>query len=314
MQKVKTVFMFPGQGSQYPQMGRELFANHKVFRHWMEKLDRLAREVVGRSIVETIYSAGKHEILDRTLITHPAIFMVEYALSQCLLSEGIEPDLTLGASLGSFAAAALAGHLDIEDALAAVIQQAIAFENTCARGGMIAVLARRELLGQSVVFDLAEFAADNFATHFAIAAPEARLGDIEAELRSRDVAYQRLPVSFAFHSRWSEPAQFPFEAFMRLIPRRRCELPVVCCQQAVVLDILPNDFFWRVVRAPIRLRDTITKLEEQGPYRYIDVGPSSVMATFAKYIVSPSSKSTMHKILTPYGQDQQNLTALHKVY
>ncbi|SAL32844.1 MmpIII [Caballeronia udeis] len=312
MSVLKTVFMFSGQGSHYFQMGRELFDTHHVFRHWMTRLDRLAQEMAGGPIIDAIYSAGKDEIFDRTLLTHPAIFMIEYSLAQCLLGEGIAPDLTLGASLGSFAAATLAGCMSVEDALAAVIQQAITFEDTCERGGMIAVLADRALYSNSTLAATSELAADNFATHFAVAARQAHLHAIESELRTREIMHQRLAVSFAFHSRWIDQAQAPFTTFMRSIPcvKGTLTLPLVCCDQAAVLSELPPDFFWRAVRNQIRLRETIAQLESQGTYRYIDVGPSGTMATFVKYALPPASASTAHAILTPFGQDRKHLAAL----
>ncbi|MGO4779982.1 hypothetical protein AB4084_31365, partial [Lysobacter sp. 2RAB21] len=93
---------------------------------------------------------------------------------------------------------------------------------------------------------------------------------------------------------------------MHSVPRGRGHLPLVCCEQAAVLTDLPDDFFWRAVRRPIRLRDTIAQLESQGPHRYIDVGPSGTMATFAKYALPAGSASTVHPALTPYGQDLKN--------
>src|ERR1700733_6256349 len=77
-----TVFMFSGQGSQYFQMGRVLFEKNDTFRHWMVQLDDVARKLLGRSVIDALYSSfhGKGDPFDRTLLTHPAIFMVEYTL------------------------------------------------------------------------------------------------------------------------------------------------------------------------------------------------------------------------------------------
>jgi acyl transferase domain-containing protein len=121
---MSTVFMFPGQGSQFFRMGVPLFEGHRVFREWMTRLDDLAHALSGQRVVEAMHGSPMSAVFDRTLLTHPAIFMVEYSLAQCLRHEGVEPDATLGASLGSFAAAAVSGHLDVEDALAAVVEQA----------------------------------------------------------------------------------------------------------------------------------------------------------------------------------------------
>lgn len=310
MSHPRTVFMFSGQGSHYYQMGRELFDADDVFRHWMMTLDGLGRRLCGRSVIDALYSSSKAEVFDRTLLTHPAIFMVEYSLAQRLIDAGVEPDMTLGASLGSFAAATVAGFIDMQEAMAAVIHQALTFEDRCERGGMIAVLADPALFSEAFLSDRSELAGVNFASHFAVSAPQRDLGEIEAALRSRDVTHQRLAVSFAFHSQWIDEAQAPFESFMRSIPCAPGRLPLMCCRQAAALGELPHDFFWRVVREPIRFRDAVARLEEDGAHRYIDVGPAGTMATFVKYALPATSHSTAHAILTPYGRDRKNLATL----
>lgn len=307
---VATVFLFSGQGSQSYQMGKELYAQNGVFRDWMLHLDGLARQASGKRVLEAIYGSARSEVFDRTLLTHPAIFMVEYALAQCLIHDGIRPDLVLGASLGSFAAAAVAGYIGLEEAMQAVVEQARAFEDSCERGGMIAVLAEPILFEESFLCRHSEMVGINLNNHFAVAAPQHELDGIEAELRRRGVIHQRLAVSFAFHSRWVDNAREQFVAFMGSVPVHPGRLPLVCCAQAAALTTLPYDFFWRMVRQPIHFKTTIDRLEQSGPYRYIDVGPSGTMATFVKHGLPASSRSTAHAILTPFGRDRKNLDAL----
>ena len=308
----ETVFMFSGQGSQYFQMGRELFEKNDTFRDWMVRLDDIARRASGRSVIETLYSdsQGKGDPFDRTLLSHPAIFMVEYSLAQTLIHAGVSPDIVLGVSVGSFAAAAVAGFLDVDDALTAVTRQAMALEECCEAGGMIAVLGDPALFSEDFLGGRSELAAVNFASHFVVSARRTELAEIEAGLRRRGVAYQRLPVSFAFHSQWMDKAKGPFESFMRSIACERGRLPLVCCDQTAILSDLVDGFFWDVVRHPIRFRETIARLEQQAPRRYIDVGPAGTLATFLKYGLPGTTASTLHAILTPFGADQRNLAAV----
>lgn len=311
MPAVKTVFMFSGQGSQYFQMGRELFKTNDIFHDWMTRLDTIAKKLTGDSVIGTLYSdaSRKGDSFDRTLLTHPAIFMVEYALAQALIHAGVLPDMVLGASMGSFAAATVAGFIEVEDALASVVHQAIALEE-CERGGMIAVLADPALFAEDFLSHRSELAAVNFSSHFVISARWNDLEEIEAALRKDNVGYQRLPVSSAFHSRWIDKAKAPFASFMRSIRYRQGSLSLGCCDQATVLNELPLDYFWNVVRRPIRFREAIAHLEQLSVHRYIDVGPAGTLATFLKYGIPANTKSTVHAILTPYGLDQKNLTAL----
>jgi bacillaene synthase trans-acting acyltransferase len=308
---VKTVFMFSGQGSQYYQMGKALFDTNEIFRRWMAKLDVIAQDLSGESVIETIYSRvhGKTDVFDRTTSTHPAIFMIEYALAQSLIHTGVTPDIVLGASLGSFAAAAVAGFVDVEDALAAAIRQAMVLETSCEAGSMIAVLADPILFEEDVFSERSELAAINFSSHFVVSLRKADCAQIEATLGKRNVAHQRLPVSIAFHSRWIEAARAPFGSFMQSVGRTVGHLPLVCCEQASLLAELPHDYLWRVVRNPIRFREAMALLETTGPHRYIDLGPAGTLATFLKYGLPATSRSTAHAILTPYGNEQKNFAA-----
>lgn len=306
----KTIFMFSGQGSQYHQMGKQLYQENAVFRHWMDRLDVLARDISGRQVVDAIYGRPKTDVFDRLALTHPAIFMVEVALARCLIAQGAQPDLTLGASLGSFAAAVIGGHMAVEDALAAVLHQAETVERLCEPGGMIAIMADPALHAEPFLRERSELAALNFGTHFAVSARQADLAPIEAWLRQRELVHQRLPVGFAFHSRWIEAAREPVAAFMRSLPVYRGCLPLVCCEGARTLAGLPGGYVWQMVRNPIRFHDTVAHLEQSGPHRYIDVGPSGTLATFVKYGLPKTSESTAHAVLTPFGRDVKNLDAL----
>ena len=292
-------------------MGRELFKTNDIFHNCMVRLDTIAKELTGDSVIGALYSdaSRKGDPFDRTLLTHPAIFMLEYALAQVLIHAGVLPDMVLGASMGSFAAATVAGFIEVEDALASVVHQAIALEE-CERGGMIAVLADPALFAEDFLSHRSELAAVNFSSHFVISSRWNDLEEIEVALRKDNVGYQRLPVSSAFHSRWIDKAKAPFASFMRSIPYKQGSLSLGCCDQATVLSGLPADYFWNVVRRPIRFRETIAHLEQLSPHRYIDVGPAGTLATFLKYGMPANSKSTVHAILTPYGLDQKNLTAL----
>jgi len=304
--------MFSGQGSQYFQMGAGLYDDNPTFREWMDRLDGLVRAGLGISVIETLYSGGngKGTPFDRTLLTHPAIFMVEYSLAQLLIDMGIKPDIVLGASLGSFAAAAVGGFLAVEDALNAVIQQAMAFEENCEPGGMIAVLADPGLFAEDFLSSCSELASINFSSHFVVSAKQREIAAMEAILKERNLSYQRLPVTYPFHSRWIEDAKEPFDAFMRSVQIQQGRTALACCDCTDVLFGLPDEYFWSVVRHPIRFRETVARMERQGDWRYIDVGPSGTLATFLKYGMPGKSKSTAHAILTPYGSDRTNLSTL----
>jgi acyl transferase domain-containing protein len=312
MTREKTVFMFSGQGSQYFQMGRSLFERNATFHDCMLRLDVIARELSGNSIVAALYSpeCGRGVMFDRTMLTHPAIFMVEYSTAQALIRAGVVPDITLGTSLGSFAAATLAGVIGVEDALSAIIAQARALEARCERGGMIAILADPQLYEQDFLASQSELAAVNFSSHFVVAATWDKCAAIEAVLQARSLPWQRLPVSFAFHSRWIDEARKTFESFIESVALKPARLPLMCCGNAQWLTDLPRGYFWDVTRNPIRFRESVAKLEQSGTYRYIDAGPAGTLATFLKYGLPPGSASTFQPVLRRGGEDRRSWAAV----
>lgn len=307
-----TIFMFSGQGSQYFQMGRALFEHDAVFRDQLRRLDTMASRLTGCSIVEAIYDPhrDKSESFDRTLLTHPAIFMVEYALAQTLMHAGVEPDATLGASLGTFAAAAISGVIDAEAALSWILEQASILEAHCEPGGMLAVLANPSLATDPFLAQRSDLAAVNFSSHFVLSAPQYELDPIEAWLRARDVTCQRLPVSFAYHSRWIEPARAQLQSRATSMRLRPARVPLICCERSGELRDLTDDHFWNVTRNCIRFLDTVATVERSGPHRYIDLGPAGTLTTFLKYALPKQSRSSAHTILSPYGGEVRNLARI----
>jgi len=309
---MKTVFLFSGQGSQHFQMGRELFERDECFRAAMQDIDRLVRERYGESVLAALFAEHhtRETPLSNLLHSHPAIFMVEYALAKSLIGAGVQPDLVLGASLGTFVAAAVAGHLEPELALSAVVEQAIAVHKHCEHGCMIAVMGEPERYLTPELLALCELGASNFATHAVLSLPATHVAAVEAYLRSHGLAFQRLPVDYAFHSRWIDGAKQPYQAFLHTLCFRKGPLPVVCCASGQLLHDLPADHFWSAVREPIRFQQAIAQLESQGSYRYIDVGPSGTLATFLKYGLPADSTSQVHPLMSSFGSDVERLHAL----
>lgn len=303
--------MFSGQGSQYFQMGRELHDRHAGFRAAVGRLDALARPLIGTSPIEQAYLGEKTGSFERLRYTHPAIFIIEHALAECLIEDGIVPDMTLGASLGTFAAASIAGFIDAEQALRAVIAQAEVVESKCEPGGMTAIVDRPALFDAPFVQQRTTMAGVNFDGHFVVSAATADLDAVENELRSRSVVHQRLAVRYAFHSHGIDPARS--DAIARLAPLQVKDghLPMACCGSAGVhTAAFRPDHLWDVVRGPVRFADTIAHLEAQRAWRYIDVGPSGTLATFTKYAMPAHSGSSTTVVLTPFGRDVKNYEAL----
>lgn len=119
------VFMFPGQGSQYYQMGRELYENNPYFHQCMSQCALIIQRKLGVSLIDVLYGEeNKTAVFDRLLYSNPALLAIEYSIARTLINEGIQPDYLLGYSLGEFAASVMSGALTIEEGLSLVIDYA----------------------------------------------------------------------------------------------------------------------------------------------------------------------------------------------
>lgn len=293
-------------------MGRELFEHDVSFRETLRRMDDVVVEHGGTSVLGELFAETNpmEKPFDRLLHTHAAIFMVEYALTRSLIEQGMRVDGVIGASLGAFAAAAIAECIDPDDALRAVIEQALQVEAQAEAGCMIAVMAAPEQYFSGALRDLCELGAVNFKKHSVISLPAAHLQRVEEHLRQSGVTYQRLPVKAAFHSRWIDPVRAPYQAYLRTLASRPCRIPMYGCIDGNALRELPEHYFWSVVRDPIALPAAIERVETEGGGRYIDVSPGGSMAAFVKRNLREASPSSVHHLMSPLGSDMQRVAAL----
>jgi trans-AT polyketide synthase, acyltransferase and oxidoreductase domains len=309
------VFQFSGQGSQYHQMGRELFETEPVFRAALQRLDALVQDVAGGSVLARLYDPARTtaEPFTETTITHPAIVMVELALAETLMASGITPDLLLGASLGEYTAAVLAGVLEPEECLPRLVAMARSAAE-CEPGGMLAVLGPEDLHEHEPELRRLELAARNYDGHFVLAGSLGALADAERILAERAVPFHRLPVAHGFHSRLMDPGRAGFDALWSGVELRSPRIPLISCVTTGRVSRLTIDHLWRVGRDPIEFSATLAALESTGPHLYVDVGPSGTLHNFvrANLARAPGSPSGSLPLLTPFASDARQLARVRK--
>jgi acyl transferase domain-containing protein len=303
--------MFSGQGSQYYQMGRAFFDGNAGFRRSFLQLDAIAAPLLGRSLVDVLYNDGrsKDQSFDDIALTSAAIFTVELALARVLLDDGIRPAYVLGASMGVYAAAAVAGVLDPAEALGCLTKMAAVYRAQCPTGTMLAILGSPRL-HRELLHEVSDLAAVNFDSHFVISTTLAHLDEITTILNREKLIFQEVAVGFAFHSRWIDGAREAALAILRSLQYHQPTIPLICCAQAAVVETVSPEMIWNTVRRPIEFERTIAGLEQRGARHYVDVGPAGTLATFLKYALPSSSASMSYPILSPFGSELKNYERL----
>lgn len=309
----RTAFVFAGQGAQYYGMGRRLREADPVFRRSLDVLGEMFADHGLSDLVRRVVHPddGVHGPMNDIRMSHPGIVMVELALFDALTERGVEPDLLVGSSLGEFAALAAGGGIDREDLVAALTAQVEVLERECPPGGMLAVLAQPSYFTErDVDWRSVELAAVNTAQHFVVSGSAHDIERVGADLRTRGVTVQVLPVDYAFHSSLIDPIRAHFEASVARSDLRPTRVPLVSATTASVATATA-EHLWGVVRNPIRWQETVAGLESapEHLHRYVDLTPSGSMNGFLLAELDPAAERS-RALIGPFRPEQPVLDAV----
>ena len=202
------VFLFPGQGAQHVNMGTEIYHHEPLFRELVDQGAELLRPHLGVDLRELLYPSAEQEAhaaeqLKQTVITQPALFVIEYALAKLWMSWGLQPQAMLGHSVGEYVAAAVAGVFTMEDALMLLAERARLMQSQPS-GAMLAVRASEEQL-QPFLHPGVSLAACNAPTVSVISGPHEAIDALHQRLEAVGMGTRALHTSHAFHSAMMEP-------------------------------------------------------------------------------------------------------------
>ncbi|WP_052429549.1 ACP S-malonyltransferase [Paenibacillus borealis] len=309
------VFMFSGQGSQYNKMGLELYENQPVFRQSMEQLDRIFQDLTGKSVIEELYlnTKRKGSKFEDIFYTHPAIFMVQYALAETLQAEGIAPRYTLGVSLGEYVALAVAKVLTPQQALELIVKQVELLKKTCKTGAMIAILDNEQLYhGNAELNTRAELIAVNFEKHFTIACKREHIKEIQQFIKERGIASLKLPVNYAFHSASIDELEEPYRTYLQKVDYKTPAqgVSLVSAMAGGSVQTVEASLLWDVLRKPMNFRDALESLSSGGQRLFLDLGPSGTLENFSRYILGQPQAQNIRSVITPMGSELKKLNEL----
>ncbi len=279
-------YVFPGQGAQYPGMGKDLFEQHPQARDLFEK----ANTILGFPITDTMFN-GTGEELKQTRVTQPAIF-IHSVIMATVAGDSFAPDMVAGHSLGEFSALVAAGALSFEEGLQLVAGRAMAMQRACAinPSTMAAVIGMDDVVVEEVcasVEGIVVAANYNSPGQIVISGSNDGVAAAIDELKRRGgKRIIPLAVSGGFHSPCMEPARQELEEAIRRAKFTTPRCPVY--QNATAMPVtMPEEIMSNLIAqltSPVLWRQTVERMVADGATQFIEAGPGSVLQGLIKKI------------------------------
>ncbi|PHJ17636.1 type i fatty acid synthase, partial [Cystoisospora suis] len=323
--KKRVAFMFTGQGSQYPNMCKQLYEEESEFRNCMDacfevfdgKFEVSLKEVIYPDTSDGDQSQKMLAFLNQTGYSQPAIFCVEYALAQLLISKGVAPDVVMGHSLGEYAAAAIAGVMDWKDAALLVYHRAQVMQQIDAKDGVMFACRTSEKDAQSAIDKLGDQAAS--VTVSAVNGPRSIVlsgtkAEVFAVLQAMDMQERskQLNVSHAFHCPLVAEAA---ELLLPIVEKVKLSKPpsgiafvsTVTGQLADGTELVQPAYWAKHVTKPVQflsgMRSTVTSGEAR---ILVEIGPRPTLVNMGQQCI-PKNEFTW---VAPVDPKETNRTSL----
>ena len=292
------VFLFGGQGTQYVNMGLNLYRDEPLFRAIVNDCCEFLAPSLGGDLRDLLYPRPGDEItaqisLVNTLYTQPSIFVIEYALARFWQSLGLEPAMMAGHSIGEFVTATLAGVWDLEDALRIVALRGQLMHDLPS-GSMIAVRSSMQAIGK-ILPDSLQIGCNNAPNLCVVSGPEPSVHEFQLKLESMGIICNHLHTSHAFHSAMVDPIIEPLREAIAKVQLRAPEKPFVSTVTGLPIRAAEatDPAYWaRHARSTVEFGKAIHYLKEQGFNLFVECGPRSTMCSLARQQFTPDSPCT----------------------
>jgi acyl transferase domain-containing protein len=295
------VFLFSGQGSQYVNMGLELYKNEPVFRQEIDNASKILLPLLAVDLRDILYPEEQAkeqaaQMLTQTGITQPALFTLEYALAKLWMSWGVVPTALVGHSIGEYTAACLAGVFSLHEALTLVAARGRLMQGLPS-GSMLAVPLPekdvRPFLGKNL-----SLAVINGPSLCVVSGERPYVEDCKEQLAKINIEGKYLQTSHAFHSAMMEPILDMFVEKFSSIDLKPPQIPIVSNVTGtwITTDEATDPRYWaRHLRQTVRFSDCLTALLEKPGRIFLEVGPGQ---TFKVLLNQQPDKSQAHAVLS----------------
>lgn len=311
----KIFFVFPGQGTQQVNMARGIYETEPEFRTHVDLCAEILKPKLGLDIRDILFPDAENandasERLNRTSITQPAIFVIEYALAKLWEHWGIKPDAMIGHSVGEYAAACLSGVLSLEDSLELLAERGKLSEEL-EGGSMLAVRLPKEDLEKYLGTGLS-IASINAPASCVLSGPKDRVAKLQQELENDGTASRVLRTSHAFHSEMIDPILPRFIELVNGVQLNAPQIPYVSTLTGSWIngsEVTSAEYWSRHFRETVLFAAGIEELNKESSAIFIEVGPGCTLGR----LVRQASKKFGHVSVSTLGDgsdaelDQQSL-------
>ncbi|MGX1887853.1 type I polyketide synthase, partial [Streptomyces sp. NPDC055287] len=277
----KTVFVFPGQGSQYPGMAHRLYRTSRPFADALDEACAAFDPYLGHRLQDVLW--GNHtDQLERVEVVQPALFAVMTSLARLWQHHGIRPDAVIGHSQGEIAAAHIAGALTLADAAKIVALRSRAIAALAGTGGMAHVpLSADETLARLPSYDDLHIAAHNGPHSTVVAGNAQQLTDLVTRLSQHNVQARTIDVDYASHTPHVHSLRAELAELLADIKPRPGTMAFYSTLTATPLDTtrLNADYWYRNLANPVLFEPTIRALGQDGHTTYIEPSPHPTLTT-----------------------------------
>ncbi len=287
----KVAFLFTGQGSQYVNMGKQLYQQASIFRQAVDQCDQILRSQMEKPLLSILYPQTDEidsSLLDKTANTQVVLFVIEYALAQLWQSWGIKPDIVMGHSVGEYVAATIAGIFSLEDGLKLIAARGELMQKLPSGGEMVAVMASEERVNKliSAYVDKVtltapgiSIAAINGPQSVVISGESEAIGALCNTLEVEGIKTKKLQVSHAFHSPLMEPMLADFEAVVNQLRINQPQIPVISNITGTRADksIATGKYWVNHVREPVKFAQGMKTLHQEGYQIFLESGPKPIL-------------------------------------